>query len=198
MIKRLLATAAVAAFAATPALACDGKAKTETAAAPAAVNYSAASFDGAQVFAAGYGDKAEKQSIAEIAAGDERFSTLVAALTAADLVDTFAQPGEYTVFAPTNDAFAALPAGTVESLLEPANKDQLTAVLTYHVLGSKVKSDAIAGNTVTVATLNGAEVTADGTMGGVKINNANVIIADIGASNGVIHAIDAVLLPPAE
>ena len=123
-------------------------------------------------------------------------STLVAALDAADLVTTFCGEGEFTVFAPTNDAFAALPEGTVEALLEdiPA----LTAILTYHVLAGVVPSSVITGSAdaIVAETLNGADITASVVDGNVMINDAMVIIADIEASNGVVHVIDAVLLPP--
>ncbi|WP_422366039.1 fasciclin domain-containing protein [Pelagibius sp.] len=135
-----------------------------------------------------------QKDIVDIAAGDDRFSTLVAAVQAADLVDTLKSKGPFTVFAPTNDAFAKLPAGTVENLLKPENKDQLVAVLTYHVLAGKTLSKDIAGKTLSVATVQGSTVDIDATSG-VKVDNANVIIADIIASNGVIHAIDTVILP---
>lgn len=127
-----------------------------------------------------------------VAAGS--FNTLVAAVQAAGLVDTLKGEGPFTVFAPTDDAFAALPAGTVESLLEPANKDKLAAILTYHVIPGKVMSSDIAGNTMDVVTVNGQSITVDATSG-VMINNATVTSADIDTSNGVIHVIDTVLLP---
>jgi uncharacterized surface protein with fasciclin (FAS1) repeats len=121
----------------------------------------------------------------------------VAAVTAAGLVDTLNSQGPFTVFAPTNAAFTALPAGTVDTLLLPENIEQLKAVLTYHVVPGKIMSSALAGTTTTTATVNGATVTVDGTAG-VKVNGANVVTADIEASNGVIHVIDAVILPPAQ
>jgi uncharacterized surface protein with fasciclin (FAS1) repeats len=127
-----------------------------------------------------------------VAAGS--FNTLVAAVQAAGLVDTLKGDGPFTVFAPSDDAFAALPAGTVESLLEPANKDKLTAVLTYHVIPGKVMAADIAGKSMDVATVNGQTIAVDAT-NGVMINNATVTAADIAASNGVIHVIDTVLLP---
>ena len=120
--------------------------------------------------------------------------SLVAALAQAELVSTLEGPGPFTVFAPTDDAFAALPAGTVETLLKPENKDQLVNILTYHVLPGKVMSGDIAGKKVEVERLNGAKASVDATAG-VKINAANVVSADIAASNGVIHVIDAVILP---
>ncbi|MCL7466480.1 fasciclin domain-containing protein [Phaeovulum sp. NW3] len=127
-----------------------------------------------------------------VAAGS--FTTLVAAVQAAGLVDTLKGEGPFTVFAPTDDAFAALPAGTVEDLLKPENKDKLTAVLTYHVVPGKVMSGDLS-NGMKAATVQGAEVTIM-TEGGVKVDAANVTTADIEASNGVIHVIDAVILPP--
>jgi uncharacterized surface protein with fasciclin (FAS1) repeats len=129
-----------------------------------------------------------------VAAGD--FKTLAAALTAAGLVDTLKGPGPFTVFAPTDAAFAALPAGTVEKLLRPENKDQLTAVLTYHVVSGKV----MAADVVKLSeakTVNGASLKISTTGEKVMINDtATVAKADISASNGVIHVIDTVLLPP--
>ena len=132
--------------------------------------------------------------IVDIAASNGNFNTLVAAVTAADLVDTLKSEGPFTVFAPTDAAFAALPAGTVDSLLLPENKDQLVAILTYHVVPGAVTSDQLAGQHLDVATVNGAEVRVNGS-NGVKVNDATVTTADIIASNGVIHVIDSVLLP---
>lgn len=134
--------------------------------------------------------------IVDVAAAAGGFTTLIAAVQAAGLEDDLRAPGAITVFAPTDEAFAALPAGTVEDLLKPENKDKLVAVLTYHVANGKTKSKQLAGKTIDVATLNGAKVSVDGT-NGVKVGGANVVKADIEASNGVIHVIDAVLLPPA-
>ncbi|HAV09258.1 MAG TPA: Nex18 symbiotically induced protein [Rhodobacteraceae bacterium] len=121
------------------------------------------------------------------------FSTLVAAVTAAGLVDTLKGPGPFTVFAPTDEAFAKLPAGTVEDLLKPENKDKLVAVLTYHVVAGKVMSTDLS-NGMKAATVQGGEITIM-TEGGVKVNEANVTTADIETSNGVIHVIDSVILP---
>jgi uncharacterized surface protein with fasciclin (FAS1) repeats len=132
--------------------------------------------------------------IVDIAASNGSFNTLVAAVTAAGLVDTLKSDGPFTVFAPTDAAFAALPSGTVESLLLPENKDQLVAILTYHVVPGAITSDQLAGQRLSVATVNGAEVHIDGREG-VKVEDSNVTAADIIASNGVIHVIDAVLLP---
>ena len=121
------------------------------------------------------------------------FSTLVAAVQAADLVDTLKGEGPFTVFAPTDEAFAALPEGTVEMLLMPENKDQLTAILTYHVVPGKVMSGDLSDGMM-AATAQGSEVTIK-TMGGVSVEGANVVAADIEASNGVIHVIDKVIQP---
>jgi uncharacterized surface protein with fasciclin (FAS1) repeats len=134
------------------------------------------------------------KDIVETAVGAGSFTTLVAAVQAAGLVDTLKGPGPFTVFAPTDDAFKKLPAGTVENLLKPENKAQLVKILTYHVLPGKVLSKDIAGKTLSVKTVEGSEVSIDA-MSGVKINGATVVKADIEASNGVIHVIDQVLLP---
>ncbi len=132
--------------------------------------------------------------IVDIAASNPDFSTLVAAVQAAGLVETLKSDGPFTVFAPTNAAFAALPAGTVESLLEPQNKDTLVSILTYHVVPGAVTSDQLAGQRLNVATVQGGTVHVDGRQG-VKVNDATVTAADILATNGVIHVIDTVLLP---
>lgn len=136
----------------------------------------------------------DEQDIVDIAASNGNFNTLVAAVTAAGLVDTLKGEGPFTVFAPTDAAFAALPAGTVENLLLPENRDQLTAILTYHVVPGAVTSDQLAGQRLSVATVNGANVHIDG-RDGVTVEGANVTTADIIASNGVIHVIDSVLMP---
>lgn len=132
--------------------------------------------------------------IVDTAAASDQFSTLVAAVKAAGLVETLKGEGPFTVFAPTNDAFAALPAGTVENLLKPENKDQLVAVLTYHVIPGKVMSADISGKMADVATVQGSSLSIDATSG-VKVDNASVTTADIITSNGVIHVIDRVVLP---
>ncbi|MCT8328494.1 fasciclin domain-containing protein [Albidovulum sediminis] len=133
--------------------------------------------------------------IVDIAAANGDFSTLVTAVKAAGLVETLKGDGPFTVFAPTNAAFAALPEGTVERLLKPENKDELVAILTYHVVPGAVTSDQLAGKRLDVATVQGATVHVDGRKG-VRVNKAHVTSADIAASNGVIHVIDSVLLPP--
>lgn len=147
----------------------------------------AASLAGTAAFAGGH-----SKDIVDTAVEAGTFNTLVAAVTAAGLVDTLKGEGPFTVFAPTDEAFAALPEGTVEALLNdiPA----LTAILTYHVVAGKVMSTDLSDGMM-AATVNGAEIKI-GTMGGVKINDANVVTADIETSNGVIHVIDAVILPP--
>ncbi|MEP2029879.1 MAG: fasciclin domain-containing protein [Paracoccaceae bacterium] len=134
------------------------------------------------------------KDIVAVASSNDDFSTLVAAVSAAGLVETLQGDGPYTVFAPTNEAFAALPAGTVESLLKPENKDKLVSILTYHVVAGNYPASALAGQKGSLATVQGGKLAVNGT-DGVKINNSEVIIADVEASNGVIHAIDTVLLP---
>ena len=137
---------------------------------------------------------AKAQDIVDTAIAAGQFNSLVAAVQAADLVDTLKGGGPFTVFAPTDEAFAALPMGTVEDLLKPENKAQLAAVLTYHVVPGKIMSSDIAGKTMDVATVQGGELSVDAT-DGVKVDNANVVAADIETSNGVIHVIDQVVLP---
>jgi uncharacterized surface protein with fasciclin (FAS1) repeats len=133
------------------------------------------------------------QNIVEIAVGNENFTTLVAAVTAAGLVETLSGKGPFTVFAPTNAAFAKLPAGTVEELVKPENKAKLTAILTYHVVAGKVMStDLKEGQKA--ATVNGQEITVS-LVGGASINGAKVVTTDLEASNGVIHVIDTVIMP---
>ena len=138
-------------------------------------------------------------TIVDVAAGNSTFSTLVAAVTAADLAGTLSGAGPFTVFAPTNAAFDKLPAGTVASLLKPENKRQLVNILTYHVVSGKVLSGTVVTlNGKNVKTVNGATVRVTVKNGKVMVNNANVTAVDVAASNGVIHVIDSVLLPPAK
>jgi uncharacterized surface protein with fasciclin (FAS1) repeats len=134
------------------------------------------------------------QDIVDTAIAAGQFQTLVAAVQAAGLVDTLKGEGPFTVFAPNDAAFAALPAGTVENLLKPENKDMLVAVLTYHVIPGKVMAADIAGKKLDVATVQGSTLAVDAT-NGVMVDNATVIAADIETSNGVIHIIDTVVLP---
>ena len=136
----------------------------------------------------------QSKDIVDTAVEAGSFGTLVAAVQAAGLVDALKGDGPFTVFAPTDEAFAALPAGTVETLLKPENKDQLVNILTYHVLAGRVMSGDIAGKVLQVKMLNGGMANVDATSG-VMIDAANVVTADIEASNGVIHVIDAVILP---
>lgn len=137
-----------------------------------------------------------KKDIVDVAVEAGSFETLVAAVQAAGLVETLKGEGPFTVFAPTDEAFAALPAGTVESLLLPENRDQLVAVLTYHVIPGAVMASDIAGKALNVDTVQGAPIAVNATGGSVLINDATVISADVKASNGVIHVIDQVILPP--
>lgn len=132
--------------------------------------------------------------IVDIAAGNDDFSTLVAAVSAAGLVDTLKGDGPFTVFAPTNQAFSKLPAGTVESLLEPENLETLQSILTYHVVSGKVMAADVV-NLESAKTVNGKEVKIRVRDGAVFVNDAKVISTDIIGSNGVIHVIDSVLLP---
>ncbi|NNE70184.1 MAG: fasciclin domain-containing protein [Rhodothermales bacterium] len=134
------------------------------------------------------------KTIVETAVEADDFNTLVTAVQAADLVATLEGPGPFTVFAPTDAAFAALPDGTVESLLQPDNKDQLVDILTYHVIAGEVTSEQVLGLT-SATTVQGGEISIEIVDGTVLINGATLLQADIEASNGVIHVIDSVLLP---
>jgi len=143
------------------------------------------------------GDKvieAPNKDIVELAVDTDILSTLVAAVKAGDLVETLQGDGPFTVFAPTNEAFSQLPAGTLENLLKPENKDQLVSILTYHVVPGKVMSTDLSDG-LTAATANGAEVAFKVGDSGVSVNGANVVKADIQAENGVVHVIDKVILP---
>lgn len=134
----------------------------------------------------------EPGTIVDVAAANPDFETLVAAVTAAGLAETLSGEGPFTVFAPTDDAFDALPEGVLDALLLPENKDALTSILTYHVVAGEVMAaDVTAGD---VATVEGSTITIT-TDGGVKVNDANVTTTDVDASNGVIHVLDAVLVP---
>ncbi len=135
--------------------------------------------------------------IVDLAVQTEFLSTLVAAVKAGDLVGVLKGDGPYTVFAPTNEAFAALPAGTVESLLKPENKDQLVSILTYHVVPGIVKSTDLS-NGQRAKTAQGSEITVTINKKGVMINDAKVTAADIEASNGIVHVINKVIMPPAK
>jgi uncharacterized surface protein with fasciclin (FAS1) repeats len=136
----------------------------------------------------------KKVDVVQTAVDAGSFKTLVSAVKAAGLVETLQGSGPFTVFAPTDEAFAKLPAGTVENLLKPENKSKLVAVLTYHVVPGKVMSNDIAGKQTTVKSVEGSEIKVDATSG-VKVDNAKVVKPDIEASNGVIHVIDTVIMP---
>ena len=135
-----------------------------------------------------------KKDVVGTAAANEQFSTLVTAVKAAGLVETLKSKGPFTVFAPTNDAFAALPKGTVENLLKPENKNKLAAILKHHVVSGKVMASDVSGKKLSQATVNGTKINIDGTSG-VTVSGAKVISADLVTTNGVIHVIDKVLLP---
>ncbi len=137
--------------------------------------------------------EAMPKSVVAIAAGNPDFSTLVAAVKAAGLVETLSGPGPFTIFAPTNEAFAKLPKGTVEDLLKPENKAKLTAILTYHVLAGKVLAADV--KTMKAKTVQGSDLDVKVGTGGVTVDSAKVVKTDIVGSNGVIHVIDTVLMP---
>lgn len=139
---------------------------------------------------------AQQKDIVDTAVGAGSFKTLAAALTAAGLVDTLKGPGPFTVFAPTDAAFAKLPAGTLADLLKPENKAKLTAILTYHVVPGSVAAAQVT-SLKTAKTVNGKAITVTVTGGTVKVDAATVTQTDIRASNGIIHVIDSVILPPA-
>lgn len=148
----------------------------------------------AMSLAGGGGYSKDKKDIVDIAASNDDFTTLVAAVQAAGLVDTLKGDGPFTVFAPTNEAFAKLPEGTVDSLLLPENKDKLIAILTYHVVPGKVlAADVVELNSA--KTVQGGEIAIKADTDGVSVDNAKVVATDITASNGVIHVIDEVIIP---
>lgn len=176
--KKLFAVAAVAALALT-ACGSDDEATEDTAAEATEDTMAEETMDAGDIVA--------------VASGNPDFSTLVAAIQAAGLVETLQGAGPFTVFAPTNAAFDALPEGLLEKLLLPENVAVLTAILTYHVVpGMVMSADVTAGD---VATVEGSNIAVT-TDGGVKVNGANVVSVDVAASNGVIHVIDAVIVPP--
>jgi len=181
-----IAAAAIAVLAAVSLTAC-GSSSTPAAISPTLTESSMAPSSPATSAPATAG------TIVDVAAANPDFTTLVAAVKAAGLADTLSGTGPFTVFAPTNEALAALPPGLIAKLLKPENKAILTKILTYHVLGSKVMAaDVMPGK---VATLEGSTIDIT-TANGVKVNDATVVKTDISASNGVIHVIDKVLLPP--
>ena len=140
-------------------------------------------------------DHKHKMDIVDTAVHAEIFGTLAAALSAANLIDVLKGNGPFTVFAPSDEAFSKLPGGTVENLLKPENMDQLVAVLTYHVVPGKILSTDIMRGSNSVATVQGSSVTIMKSYDAVKINQATVVMADVEATNGVIHIIDEVILP---
>ena len=139
--------------------------------------------------------QAQNKDIVSLAVGNDNLSTLVAAVQAAGLVETLQSDGPFTVFAPTNAAFEALPEGTLEMLLKPENKDKLTSILTYHVVGSKVMSTDLSNGQM-AQTVQGKNIKVTLNDSGAMINDATVVAADVSASNGVVHVIDKVILPP--
>ena len=142
---------------------------------------------------------AQEKTIVETAAGNDAFSTLVAAVKAADLVEVLSSEGPFTVFAPTDEAFAKLPEGTLESLLKPENKEKLATILKYHVVPGKVMAaDVVELDGEEVATAAGPKATITVAGSTVMVDKAKVVKTDIECSNGVIHVIDSVILPPAE
>ncbi len=138
--------------------------------------------------------QAASKDIVDTAAGAGNFTTLLTAAKAAGLVETLKGDGPYTLFAPNDAAFAKLPAGTVESLLKPENKEKLAGILKYHVVPGKIMSADIKGKKMNVKTAEGEDLAVDAT-DGVKVDNATVVTADVAASNGVIHIIDTVVMP---
>jgi uncharacterized surface protein with fasciclin (FAS1) repeats len=191
--KMFASAAAALALSAAPAMAECAKTRTDAAAQAAGfqtIGYHAAS-------TAKKPAKAATGDIIDVAVGAGSFNTLAAALTAAGLVDTLKTAGPFTVFAPTDAAFAKLPAGTVETLLKPENRAQLVSILTYHVVPGKITSNQLLERITPATTVQGRQATIDGRNGRVTVNGVAVIAADVAASNGVIHVIDTVLMPPA-
>ena len=190
---RRTAIVAVAAVAALSLAACSSSTDDTATSAPAASSAPASSPAAMEESMAAESPAAEAGTIVDVAAANPDFSTLVAAVQAAGLAETLSGEGPFTVFAPTNAAFEALPAGVLEALLLPENKETLAKILTYHVVpGAVMAADVMDGD---VATVEGQNVTLS-TADGVTVNGAKVIQADVAASNGVIHVIDAVILPP--
>jgi uncharacterized surface protein with fasciclin (FAS1) repeats len=184
MRRTRLATAAIAVTAALTLAACGSSDESSTASTPTPTASSSSPAASESPAAAG--------TIVEVASANPDFSTLVAAVGAAGLAETLSGPGPFTVFAPTNEAFAALPAGLLDKLLLPENKDVLTQILTYHVVAAEVPSSAVEAGKV--KTVEGTEATIT-TEGGIAIDGAKVVTADVEASNGVIHVIDKVIVP---
>ncbi len=185
MQKNILSMFAAASFSAILLLSCNSEASKTTEATPV---------DTVKKEVAAAPAPVAPKDIVDVAVGSPDHTTLVAAVKAAGLVETLKGAGPFTVFAPTNAAFSALPAGTVESLLKPENKEKLTKILTYHVVAGAVKA-ADLKNGQKIKTLQGEELTVSIKEGKVMINGANVTAADLTGTNGVVHVIDAVLMP---
>lgn len=139
--------------------------------------------------------RVQRADIVDVAIGAGQFATLAAALDAADLTDTLKSEGPFTVFAPTDEAFRALPPGTVERLLRPENKAELVRLLSYHVVPGRIEAADLSGRQLRQATVAGPALSIDA-RAGVSVDQARVIRADVGARNGVIHVVDRVLMPP--
>lgn len=152
--------------------------------------------EAAEAPGADYSETAGQNNVVDVAASEDDFSTLVQAIEAADLTEALASSQSITVFAPTNEAFEALPEGTLDELLLPENQDLLRQILTYHVIQQEVPSAAVTTGEVPTAAGAPVALMVDEATGEVRVNNALVVEADIQASNGVIHAVDQVILPP--
>ena len=190
--KMFAAAATAIVLSATPAFAqCN---KTSADAASRASGYQQMSWSGDNMTST---SAPRRGDIIDVAVGAGTFNTLAAALTAAGLVDTLKGTGPFTVFAPTDAAFAKLPAGTVENLLKPENRAQLVSILTYHVVPGDIRARQLLGKVTPATTVEGRRVSVNGQGGRVRVNGVNVVSADVLASNGVIHVIDTVLMPPA-
>lgn len=194
--KMLAMAASAIAMSASPSFAqCN---KTTSDAAARATGFQLASYQASIMSSPGAMVAAPRQGdIVDVAVAAGSFNTLAAALAAAGLVDTLKGPGPFTVFAPTDAAFAKLPAGTVENLLKPENRARLVSILTYHVVPGNVTSNLLLGKVTPATTVQGQRVLVNGRRGKVTVNGVNVISADVRASNGTIHVIDTVLMPPA-
>ena len=195
-MKHLTLSLVAAATLSTALISCENKAKKETASQDSVQTevVAPAEEQGVEV---GGAMMVPSKNIVENAAGSSEHTTLVAAVKAAELVETLSGAGPFTVFAPTNEAFNALPAGTVEGLLKPAAKKDLTGILTYHVVSGALKAaDLVDGQELT--TVNGAKLKVTLKDGVAMVGDAKVTIADVISSNGVTHVIDKVLLPPAK
>lgn len=195
-VKMFAAAAVATALSAAPAFAGCNKATSDAAA--RAGSYQQMSYSAHSQATTTAAPARARGDIVEVAVGAGSFNTLAAALTAAGLVDTLKGNGPFTVFAPTDAAFAKLPAGTVENLLKPENRAQLVRILTYHVVPGEVRAGQLLGKVTPATTVAGAQVSVDGQGGEVRVNGVKVISADVLASNGVIHVIDTVLMPPAQ